>query len=135
MSPEAAAHGVPGLLPRGRGLRGSAAPSFSRRKHIDAPAHPGRKGVTLARPLKGLVHCILTSLYNGQCGCPPGHAHRVILEIVDFLATGTLPRCKASARPYRQAAHHRTIVVARPISRALAPRTETVRCYMPRPGF
>jgi len=96
MSPEAAAHGVPGSLPRGRGLRGSAAPSFSRRKHIDAPAHPGRKGVTLARPLEGLVHCILTSLYSGQCGCPPGHAHRVIPEIVDFLATGMPP----PTRPY-----------------------------------
>ena len=52
-------HGVPGSPPRERGLRGSGAPSFSRRKHIDAPAHPGRKGVTLARPLEGTMHCIL----------------------------------------------------------------------------
>jgi hypothetical protein len=51
--PEAAAHGVPGSPPRGRGLRGSGAPSFSRRKRIDASAHPGWKGVTLANTATG----------------------------------------------------------------------------------
>src|SRR5215469_9911410 len=64
--PEAAAHGVPGSLPRGRGLRGSGAPSFSRRKHIDASAHPD-----LVRPLEGSVHCILTPARIDELAPPP----------------------------------------------------------------